>query len=77
MWKEENDMLTRTFEFDSFVDAWGFMSKVAILAEKHNHHPNWSNLYNKVRINLNTHDADNTVTHKDWELATAIDNVLG
>jgi len=76
MWTEENNQLSRVFEFENFIDAWAFMSKVAILAEKHNHHPNWTNVYNKVLINLNTHDADNTVTHKDWELATAIDKLV-
>lgn len=75
-WKEENNKLSRTFEFDDFVEAFGFMTKVAILAEKMNHHPSWHNVYNTVEINLSTHDAGDVVTDKDRELAKAIDNVL-
>lgn len=76
MWKEENNQLTRTFEFKDFIEAWGFMNKVALLAEKMNHHPNWSNVYNKVEIALTTHDAGNTVTEKDRKLAEKIDKLL-
>lgn len=76
MWKEENNTLTRTFSFDDFVAAWGFMSQVAILAEKHNHHPEWSNVYNTVTINLTTHDAGSIVTEKDRQLAAAIDQLV-
>jgi len=75
MWKEENNTLTKTFEFDDFVSAFGFMSKVAIVAEKMNHHPNWSNVYNKVSFELNTHDAGGKVTDKDHKLAEAIDKL--
>ena len=75
-WKEENNKLTREFEFTDFVEAWGFMSRVAIIAEKMNHHPNWSNVYNKVTVDLTTHDAGNTVTEKDRKLAAAIDKLL-
>ena len=75
-WKEENNKLTREFEFADFVEAWGFMSRVAIIAEKMNHHPNWSNVYNKVTVDLTTHDAGNTVTEKDRKLAAAIDKLL-
>ncbi|WP_017729996.1 4a-hydroxytetrahydrobiopterin dehydratase [Nafulsella turpanensis] len=77
MWKEENNQLSRTFTFKDFVEAFGFMSKVALLAEKMDHHPNWSNVYNKVEINLTTHDAGNTVTDKDRELARQITQLLG
>jgi len=73
MWKEENDQLKRTFEFANFVEAFGFMSKVALLAEKMDHHPNWSNVYNKVEIALNTHSEGDIVTDKDRKLAEAID----
>lgn len=73
MWKEENDKLTQTFEFKDFIEAFGFMSRVAIIAEKMGHHPNWSNVYNKVTIELTTHDAGNTITEKDRDLAKAID----
>jgi 4a-hydroxytetrahydrobiopterin dehydratase len=75
MWKEENNQLNKTFEFKNFVEAFAFMTKVALLAEKANHHPNWSNVYNKVQISLNTHDAGNTVTEKDRKLAASIDHV--
>ncbi|MCW3104290.1 MAG: pterin-4-alpha-carbinolamine dehydratase [Bacteroidetes bacterium] len=77
MWKEENNTLSRTFEFKNFIEAFSFMAKVALLAEKANHHPNWSNVYNKVSISLNTHDAGNTVTEKDRKLAEAIDKAYG
>lgn len=77
MWKEENNQLKRTFEFADFVEAFGFMSSVALVAEKMDHHPNWSNVYNKVEICLTTHDAGNTVTEKDRKLAAAIDKIAG
>ena len=77
MWKEENNKLTRTFEFKNFMDAFAFMTRIAFIAEKMNHHPDWSNVYNKVTISLNTHDAGNTVTEKDHKLAEAIDKVFG
>ncbi|VXD18664.1 4a-hydroxytetrahydrobiopterin dehydratase [Marinoscillum sp. 108] len=76
MWKEQDNKLTRTIEFKDFVSAFGFMSKVAIVAEKMNHHPSWSNVYNKVSFELTTHDAGNTVTEKDRTLAKAIDDLL-
>ena len=76
MWKEEDNQLKRIFEFSNFVEAFGFMSQVAIIAEKMDHHPNWSNVYNKVEIHLTTHDAGNIVTEKDRKLAEAIDNLV-
>lgn len=76
MWKEEDNKLKRTFEFKSFVEAFGFMSSVALIAEKMDHHPNWSNVYNKVEIELTTHDAGNTVTDKDRALAAKIDELV-
>ncbi len=76
MWKEENNQLSRTFKFHDFIEAFGFMTKVAFLAEKMDHHPNWSNVYNTVEICLTTHDAGNTVTAKDRKLAAAIDQLL-
>lgn len=75
MWKEENNKLTRTFEFEDFTEAFAFMTRVAFLAEAHQHHPNWSNVYNKVIIELTTHDKGNTVTEKDRKLAKAIDKI--
>ncbi len=76
MWKEENNKLKRTFEFENFVEAFGFMSKVAIVAEKMNHHPTWSNIYNTVSFELNTHDAGDKVTDKDHKLAKEIDKLV-
>lgn len=75
-WIEEDNKLKKTFQFKDFVEAFGFMSQVAIVAEKMNHHPNWSNVYNKVIIELNTHDAGDIVTEKDYQLAEAIDAIL-
>ncbi len=77
MWKEENDLLQRTFTFRNFSEAFGFMARVALIAEKMNHHPNWSNVYNKVEIQLNTHDAGRIVTDKDRKLAAEIDKIAG
>ena len=76
MWKEENNQLSRSFTFKNFIDAFAFMSKVALIAEKMDHHPNWSNVYNKVEINLSTHDAGNRVTEKDRVLAEEIDKLV-
>lgn len=75
MWKEANNKLTRDFEFTNFVKAFAFMTEVAFLAEKHQHHPEWTNVYNKVTINLSTHDAGDVVTQKDRKLAEAIDQL--
>ena len=77
MWKEENNQLKRKFEFADFVEAFIFMTKVAFAAEKLNHHPNWSNVYNQVEIILTTHDANNTITEKDRALAKKIDEIYG
>jgi 4a-hydroxytetrahydrobiopterin dehydratase len=76
MWVEENNRLTRTFRFKDFTEAFGFMTKVALLAEKMDHHPFWTNVYNTVTIELNTHDAGNVVTDKDRALAKAIDQLI-
>jgi 4a-hydroxytetrahydrobiopterin dehydratase len=73
MWTEGNNRITKTFKFSNFVEAFGFMTKVALLSEKHNHHPFWTNVYNSVTIELNTHDAGDIVTDKDRALAKAID----
>ena len=75
MWKEENNKLKKTFSFKNFIAAFGFMSRVALVAEKMDHHPEWTNVYNKVHISLSTHSAGNVVTPKDHELARAIDAV--
>ena len=76
MWQEKDNKLVRKFEFNDFVEAFGFMSSVALIAEKMEHHPNWSNVYNQVTIELTTHDAGNTVTDKDRKLADAIDKLV-
>lgn len=75
-WKESDNKLNTKFEFENFIEAWAFMNKVALLAEKMNHHPNWSNVYNTVEISLTTHDEGSTVTWKDWELAEKINQCL-
>lgn len=75
MWKEADNKLSRTFEFSDFTEAFSFMTAVAIVAEKMNHHPNWSNVWNKVVVELSTHDAGNIVTEKDKKLAEAIDKL--
>jgi len=75
MWKVENNQLVRVFNFNNFSEAFAFMTRVAIEAEKANHHPEWSNVYNKVIIKLSTHDAGDVVTEKDRELASAIDKL--
>ncbi|SFA75683.1 4a-hydroxytetrahydrobiopterin dehydratase [Algoriphagus aquimarinus] len=75
MWIEEDNKLKKTFKFKDFQEAFAFMTRVAFLAEAQNHHPNWSNVYNTVEIELTTHDAGNTVTKKDHALAKAIDGL--
>jgi len=77
MWTEENNQLKKSFVFRNFVEAFAFMTRVALTAEKMDHHPNWTNVYNKVHISLNTHDAGDTVTEKDRKLAAAIDKLAG
>ena len=77
MWTEENNQLTKTFVFKDFVQAFSFMTRVAIVAEKMNHHPTWTNTWNTVQIKLSTHDAGNIVTEKDHTLAKAIDTLAG
>ncbi len=75
MWIERDNKLNKSFEFKDFVEAFSFMTRVAFIAEKMNHHPDWENEYNKVHIHLSTHDAGNVVTPKDHKLAEAIDAV--
>jgi 4a-hydroxytetrahydrobiopterin dehydratase len=76
MWKETNESLERSFVFKDFKAAFAFMTEVAFYAEQHNHHPDWSNVYNRVHVRLSTHDAGNVVTEKDRNLAAAIDRVF-
>jgi len=75
-WALQNNALSRDFLFDDFVGAFGFMAQVALLAEQADHHPNWSNVYNRVSIALTTHDAGQRVTQKDVALATAINTLM-
>ncbi|MEM6843024.1 MAG: 4a-hydroxytetrahydrobiopterin dehydratase [Bacteroidota bacterium] len=77
MWKEEDNKLKKSFEFKDFVEAFGFMSRVAIVAEKMDHHPFMTNGYNQVSFELNTHDAGDIVTEKDHKLAAEIDKLAG
>ncbi|MCF6402146.1 4a-hydroxytetrahydrobiopterin dehydratase [Chitinophaga filiformis] len=76
MWEEKKNQLYRSFEFKNFREAFAFMTKVALVAEKMDHHPNWTNVYNKVEIYLCTHDAGGVITEKDHKLAKAIDGLL-
>jgi 4a-hydroxytetrahydrobiopterin dehydratase len=76
MWKEENNKLKRSFEFKDFVEAFTFMTKVAFVAEKIGHHPNWSNAYNKVEVQLFTHDAGDSITEMDIKLSKEIDKIF-
>lgn len=75
MWKEENNKLYRQFEFADFSAAFAFMTRVALAAEKMDHHPLWTNVYNKVEIWLSTHDAGDVITEKDRKLAQKIDKL--
>jgi 4a-hydroxytetrahydrobiopterin dehydratase len=68
--------LYKKFEFKNFTSAFGFMTRVAIEAEKMDHHPKWTNVYNKVEIWLTTHDSGNIITEKDTKLAAKIDGLL-
>jgi len=75
-WQEIDNKLTQTFTFKDFSEAFAFMTRVALLAEKHDHHPDWKNVYNKVEIALNSHDKGNIVTDRDRKLAIEIDALL-
>ncbi len=72
MWEEKDNALQTSLQFKDFIEAFGFMTSVAMIAEKQNHHPEWSNVYNTVNIKLTTHDAGNIITDKDKKLAGAI-----
>ena len=74
-WIIYNKTLKKEFKFNNFVEAFGFMSKVALLSEKMNHHPNWQNSYNKVKIELTTHDKGG-ITINDINLAESIDKLI-
>jgi len=74
-WPETGKKISKTFEFKDFKEAFGFMTQVALKAEQMNHHPEWFNVYNKVKIELTTHDAGG-VTEKDHELSKFIDSIV-
>lgn len=74
-WKESDNSLKAEFKFTDFIEAFAFMTAVAFNAEKQNHHPTWTNVYNTVEISLSTHDAGDVVTEKDHKLARAINSV--
>jgi 4a-hydroxytetrahydrobiopterin dehydratase len=76
MWEEKENTLYKKFQFKNFSQAFAFMTRVAIEAEKMDHHPRWENVWNTVEIWLNTHSAGNIVTEKDRELANRIDGLL-
>ena len=76
MWQEINNELYQEFTFKDFSEAFAFMARVALAAEKMDHHPTWKNTYNKVEIWLSTHDAGNTITEKDRKLAANIDKFI-
>lgn len=75
MFQQQENHLFAEFKFADFRQAFAFMTEVAFEAEKMNHHPDWSNVWNTVKIRLNTHDAGNTVTEKDHKLAAAIEKI--
>jgi len=75
-WTEQNNRLKKNFKFKDFSEAFAFMTRVAMIAEKMDHHPFWTNVYNTVNIELSTHDAGDVVTDKDRKLAKAIDQLV-
>lgn len=74
-WALKEEKLHRGLKFKNFVQAWGFMTQVAMLAEQMDHHPEWSNVYNRVEIDLTTHEAGG-ISQRDFDLAAKIDQVL-
>jgi len=73
-WKLKDQIIQKDFKFKNFIEAFGFMSQVALIAESLNHHPDWSNVYNKVSIHLTTHDVGG-LSEKDFILAQKIDKI--
>ena len=76
MWKEENNKLYRKFTFKDFSEAFAFMTRVAMIAEKMNHHPEWKNVWNTVEMWLSTHDAGDVVTEKDRKLSQLVNELI-
>lgn len=77
MWEEKGNKLYQKFQFKDFSEAFAFMTRVALVAEKMDHHPEWKNVYNTVEVWLSTHDARDVVTEKDRKLALKIDGIFG
>jgi 4a-hydroxytetrahydrobiopterin dehydratase len=75
-WTEQNNKLNAEFVFEDFSQAWAFMTEVALLAERKNHHPELTNVWNRVNISLSTHDAGGVVTEKDRKLADGISKIF-
>lgn len=74
-WRGENGSIHKVFKFSDFVAAFGFMAQAAIHAEKMNHHPEWCNVYNQVRVHLSTHEADG-ITERDFQLASKMEDIV-
>ncbi len=74
-WDIKSEQIEREFNFDNFIEAFSFMTKVALICEKYNHHPNWENVYSKVKIRLNTHDLGG-ITNLDQTLASEINKIF-
>ncbi len=74
-WIEENNCLTKTYKFVDFISAIAWMAKVAPKIDALGHHPEWTNVYNRISVKLTTHDANSTVTAKDWELSKLLDSI--
>jgi 4a-hydroxytetrahydrobiopterin dehydratase len=77
MWEEKDNRLYKKFQFKDFSEAFGWMARVALAAEKMNHHPEWTNIYNQVDVKLYTHDAGDVVTERDHKLAAIMDRLAG
>jgi 4a-hydroxytetrahydrobiopterin dehydratase len=75
-WSEQNNQLQKVFTFKTFADAMAFMVRASYIIEKMNHHPEWTNVYNRVEIKLCTHSASNTITDLDRKLALALDALV-
>ncbi|MCU0421258.1 MAG: 4a-hydroxytetrahydrobiopterin dehydratase [Bacteroidia bacterium] len=74
-WEEKDYALQKTFKFNTFTDAINWMYKASAIIDEFNHHPEWTNIYNKVHVTLRTHDAGNIITEKDYQLAKLLDEV--
>ena len=74
-WTEQNNKLQKTYKFNTFIDAINWMQKASVKVDELDHHPEWTNIYNKVHVTLSTHDVGNIITDKDRELAKVLDAV--